>query len=211
MVRPHVALIAVTAVIIALVVRAPGGGALGTLTRAVVIAVLLFGGSVASDSVERLLDIDGLNPTGIAAALDLVNTRSSQGASSFTAARIDGLSEYPWGFVTVMFRPFPHEAGSGAMLLTSLEALVLVVLTVGAVPRVVAGLRTIRDEAYVAYAASFTAIFVYLFSALGNFGILARQRTMTVPLLLVLVALPTAKERIRRRRTTERDPVEAVT
>lgn len=200
LIRPHVALIAITALIVALVVRAPSRGIFGKVTRVALITALLIGGSVASDSVESLLGIDGLNQTGISAALDLVNSRSTQGGSSFTAARIDGFGEYPWGFVTVLFRPFPHEVSSIPMLVTSFEALLLAGLVAAALPRLWAALRSIRDEAYIAYAIAFMTVFVYLFSALGNFGILARQRAMAMPLVLVLVALPTAKERVRRRR-----------
>ncbi len=207
LVRPHVALIAMTALIVAVVVGRPGRGAMSSVARVALVAALIVGGSVASDEVEALSDIDGLNPTGLAAALDLVNTRSSQGGSHFEAARIDGISEYPWGFVTVLFRPFPHEASSAAMLATSLEALVLAGLVIGAIPRLAAAIRTIRSEAYVAYAVSFTVVFVYLFSALGNFGILARQRAMTIPLVLLVVALPTAKERVRQRRLVTQSAV----
>ncbi|MEQ8840684.1 MAG: hypothetical protein RIB98_06860 [Acidimicrobiales bacterium] len=200
LVRPHVALIAVTAMVVAVITRAPGRGAAGVVARVGIVAALVIGGSVAADSVEALSDTDGLNPTGLSAALDLVNARSSQGGSHFEAARIDGLSEYPWGFVTVIFRPFPHEASSAPMLLTSLEGMLLAGLLITAIPRVMAAVRSIRDEAYVAYALSFTIVFVYLFSAMGNFGIIARQRVMTLPLILVIVALPTAKDRIRQRR-----------
>jgi len=200
LVRPHVALIAMTALFIAVIVGARGRGAMSTFARVALIAALVVGGSVASDEVEALSDIDGLNPTGLAAALDLVNTRSAQGGSHFEAARIDGISEYPWGFVTVLFRPFPHEASSLPMLMTSIEALVLAGLVFAAIPRLAAAFRGIREEAYLAYALSFTVVFVYLFSALGNFGILARQRAMTIPLVLLVVALPTAKERVRQRR-----------
>ncbi|GJM39066.1 MAG: hypothetical protein DHS20C19_24330 [Acidimicrobiales bacterium] len=200
LIRPHVALIAVTALIIALVLRAPGRGMLGNFGRFSLIGLLLVGGSVASDAVESLLDIDGLNPSGLSAALDMVNSRSSQGGSFFTAARIDGPSEYPWGFVTVLFRPLPHEASSMAMIATSVEAIVLAALVLAAVPRLIAGARSIREEAFVAYAVGFTLVFVYLFSAIGNFGILVRQRVMTLPLVLVAVALPTAKQRVRERR-----------
>jgi hypothetical protein len=203
LVRPHVALIVVTALIVALIVRAPGRGAIGSIARFGLVGVLVVGGSVASDAVEKLFGIDGLNPNGLSAALDLVNHRSSQGGSLFEAARIDGLSEYPWGLVTVLFRPFPHEASSLPMLVTSFEALMLAALVVGAIPRVIAALRVVRTDAYVAYCLAFTVVFVYLFSALGNFGILARQRTMTLPLVLLLVALPTAKERVRNRRLRE--------
>nr|NIR42272.1 hypothetical protein [Actinomycetota bacterium]NIS37457.1 hypothetical protein [Actinomycetota bacterium]NIT99285.1 hypothetical protein [Actinomycetota bacterium]NIU22882.1 hypothetical protein [Actinomycetota bacterium]NIU71871.1 hypothetical protein [Actinomycetota bacterium] len=160
---------------------------------------------------EALLNIDGLHPSGLSAALDLVNTRSSQGGSSFSAARIDGILEYPWGFVTVLFRPFPHEVGSPSMLLTSFEALGLAVLVLAAVPRLLAATRSIREEAYVVYAVGFTAVFVYLFSALGNFGILARQRSMTLPLLLVVIALPTARQRVRHRRVREAADPESAT
>ena len=200
LVRPHVALIAVTALVVALIVGAPGRGAMSSVARLALITALVIGGSIASDEVEALSDIDGLNPTGLAAALDLVNTRSSQGGSHFEAARVDGILEYPWGFVTVLFRPFPHEASSLPMLVTSIEALILAALVIGAIPRLMAAARSIRDEAYVAYAVAFTVVFVYLFSALGNFGILARQRAMTMPLVLLIVALPTAKERVRQRR-----------
>ncbi|MEZ5243797.1 MAG: hypothetical protein R2707_01770 [Acidimicrobiales bacterium] len=200
LVRPHVALIAMTALVVAVIIGAPGRGAMRTVARVALVAALVVGGSVASDAVEALSDIDGLNPTGLEAALDLVNTRSSQGGSHFEAARIDGITEYPWGFVTVLFRPFPHEASSAAMLATSIEALLLAVLLVGAIPRLMAAARSIRSEPYIAYAVAFTIVFVYLFSALGNFGILARQRAMTIPLVLLVVALPTAKERVRQRR-----------
>jgi hypothetical protein len=200
LVRPHVALIAMTALVVAVIVGAPGRGAMRTVARVALIAALVVGGSVASDEVEALSDIDGLNPTGLEAALDFVNTRSSQGGSHFEAARIDGITEYPWGFVTVLFRPFPHEASSAAMLATSVEAVLLAVLILGAIPRLTAAMRSIRTEPYIAYAVAFTIVFVYLFSALGNFGILARQRVMTIPLVLLVVALPTAKERVRQRR-----------
>ena len=160
LIRPHVALIAVTALIVALVVRAPGRGMFGMFSRFALIGLLLVGGSVASDAVESLLDIDGLNPSGLSAALDLVNSRSSQGGSFFTAARIDGPSEYPWGFVTVLFRPLPHEASNIAMIATSLEALVLAGLVLASIPRLAAAGRTIREEAYIAYAIAFTLVFV---------------------------------------------------
>ena len=200
LVRPHVALIAVFAAVAALTLRSPRQGAGSTITKMVVIGALLIGGAVASNAVEGIFDIDGLNPTGVSRALDIANQRSAQGGSSFSAARIDGVSDFPMGLITVLFRPFPTEAGSVAMVLTSLEGLILAGLTLAAIPRVIAAVRHVRREAYVAYAAGFSLVFVYLFSALGNFGILARQRSMTLPLVLVIAALPTARERVQHHR-----------
>ena len=43
---------------------------------------------------------------------------------------------------------------------------------------------------------AFTAVFVYLFSAIGNFGILSRQRAQVLPFVLVLVAVGVAADRV---------------
>lgn len=206
LVRPHVALIAVTAAMAALVVHSSSGRQTGLLARSVVIGVLVFAGTLASNGVEEVFKIQDLNVSGLGAALDLANYRSAQGGSSFIAARIDGLLDVPWGITTVLLRPFPHEANSIPMFVSAVEGIVLLGLLVMAWPRVLAGVGSIRREAYTGYVVVFVGIFVYLFSALGNFGILARQRTMMTPLLLVLVALPTARERVRARRAATRLP-----
>lgn len=204
LIRPHVALIVVTAAMAALVLHSPSGRRSGLGARLIVIGALVFVGTVASNSVEQVFHIEDLNVSGLGAALDLASYRSAQGGSSFIAARISTFADVPWGVTTVLLRPFPHEAGSVPMLVSAAEGVVLLGLLAMGWPRFFAGFRAIRREAYTAYAFVFVGIFVYLFSALGNFGILARQRTMMAPLLLVLVALPTARERVRARRTAAR-------
>ena len=77
-------------------------------------------------------------------------------------------------------------------------------MLIAAVPRMAAAVRTVRHESYTVYCAVYVTVFVYLFSALANFGILARQRTTAVPFLLVLIALPTAQDRFRSRRIEAR-------
>ena len=200
LVRPHVALIVVTAGVGAIIMNSRREAAGGVITSVVVIGVLVGIGTVLSDAVERLFNVQDLNVTSVSAALDLANHRSAQGGSSFVAARIESIADVPWGVVTVLLRPLPHEATSAAGLVAAVEGLVLAVLLLGAIPRFMAAVRTLRREAYVAYVVGFVTIFVFLFSALGNFGILTRQRTMMTPLLLVLVSLPTAYERVRSRR-----------
>ena len=48
----------------------------------------------------------------------------------------------------------------------------------------------VRRDPYIVYAISFVAIFVFVFSVVGNFGILDRQRTQMLPLYFVLLAAP---------------------
>ena len=43
---------------------------------------------------------------------------------------------------------------------------------------------------YVVFALAYTAMFVLAFSAIGNFGLLTRQRTQVLPFVLVLLAMP---------------------
>jgi hypothetical protein len=43
---------------------------------------------------------------------------------------------------------------------------------------------------YVAYALLFSLFFAYAFSAIGNFGILSRQRVQLYPLLVVVLCVP---------------------
>jgi uncharacterized membrane protein len=47
----------------------------------------------------------------------------------------------------------------------------------------------LRSEPYVTYAIVYLLIFFFAFGTIGNFGILARQRTQAMPLLFVLLAL----------------------
>jgi hypothetical protein len=53
--------------------------------------------------------------------------------------------------------------------------------------------RAFTQRAYVAFSIGFAALFVYGFAAIGNFGILSRQRTQVFPFVLVLAALPLAR------------------
>ena len=43
---------------------------------------------------------------------------------------------------------------------------------------------------YVAFALVYTFAFIYAFSSLGNFGILARQRSQLLPVLFVVLCIP---------------------
>jgi hypothetical protein len=52
-----------------------------------------------------------------------------------------------------------------------------------------------RDAPYVAYAFSFTVLFALAFSTVANFGLLARQRSMALPLLALLLSIPPGSER----------------
>jgi hypothetical protein len=88
-----------------------------------------------------------------------------------------------------MFRPFPIEV-SGAAFVTGLEGVALAGLFVGSWRRLARVLRMGLRHAYVAFAVGYSFVFIYAFSAISNFGILARERSQFFPVLFVLLALP---------------------
>jgi hypothetical protein len=54
-------------------------------------------------------------------------------------------------------------------------------------------LRHPRRRPYVAFVVVFSLLFIYAFSSIANFGILARERTQLLPFFLVLLAIPAVR------------------
>jgi hypothetical protein len=57
-------------------------------------------------------------------------------------------------------------------------------------PRLIRLPATIVKYPYVGLAVVFTIIFVFAFSAVGNFGLLARQRTQLFPIAVIPLTVP---------------------
>jgi len=125
--------------------------------------------------------------------LDRTEEQSSTGGSEFINTRPKSPGEYPDALMTVLFRPFPWEASNAQALVAAIEGTVLLFLFVLSLPRLARLPRTMFQVPYVMFALSYTAMFVFAFSAVGNFGIITRQRTQVFPFVLVLLAIPLAK------------------
>jgi hypothetical protein len=75
-------------------------------------------------------------------------------------------------------------------LLASAEGAALLLLTLLSWRRLRSIPALSRGSPYVLFVVIYALIFVYLFSSIGNFGVLGRQRAQLYPLLLVLFVLP---------------------
>jgi hypothetical protein len=194
MIRPHVAMLVVIALMAALLLRRSRGDGVGRLTAKVfAVGLLLVGGSVLSSATAEFLDLENLGISEVNEALDTTVIRTEQGGSAFTPVRATNPIMYPFSFITVLYRPFPGEAGSDLDgLLASGAAAGLMLVTLVSLRRILGALRNLRSEPFVMYAFSYTLVFVYVFSVIGNFGILDRQRTQLLPLLFVVLAAPRA-------------------
>jgi hypothetical protein len=145
-------------------------------------------------AAETFFRIEGLNLESASEVRDEVTRRTSAGGSEFTAPNTSTPPGLLVGLVTVVVRPFPWEA-SGFQLAAAIEGAVL--LCVGIVSwwrrrRVL--LRSLLER-WPRMAMAYVLAFAWGFSAVGNFGILARQRSLMLPFLFVLIAVAKVPER----------------
>lgn len=189
MVRPHIALVVVIAVGVAFIfTRRGGNSAAVTAGKMVAIVVLIVGGGIVVGRTADFLEVENLGSSGIEQALDQTTFQTSQGDSEFSPLKAENPVLLPGAVITVLLRPFPHEAHSAESLGTSLEGFVLVLLFLSSIPRLRQLPRALVRDSYVGYSLSAMLLFCFLFSYVANFGILARQRTQVLPFLFVLLA-----------------------
>ena len=198
LIRPHVALMAVGSLVVATGVGVLGGfGGSGGRTvkgraiRLTALVVLLLVAGVASTRASTMFAEDTGESAGAGSALEETLAQTSRGGSEFSPLTATSPVELPGAMLSVMFRPLPWEARSVTSLIAGAETVLLLGLLVASWRRVLSFPRLALRRPYLVYAAGFVVAFSVGFSFVGNFGILARQRTQMIPMVLILLALPT--------------------
>ncbi len=194
-VRPHVSAMVFVGLLVAYVVtRSTGGSRRRVGAKVVGVGVLLVAGAFLIGQVQGFLEIDSLDPAAINQELDRTSQRTvdSEGGSNFAPDRPRTPLDFPLAFVSVVLRPFPTDAHNPQAWISSLETTLVagvLLLSLRRLLRLPAqGLRW----PYLLMSATFVALFVYSFSSIANFGLLARERTQLWPFLFALVAAPTS-------------------
>ena len=189
--RPHVAITLFCGVALAAAVgksRSPSAKASGL--RLVLFGTLLVIGISLASSTASFFGVPSLNSETVDATLTKAEGRTTDAGSSFAPVRMSNPANAPLAFVTVLFRPFPGEGGSGVGLASSAEGVFLFVLMCRSWKRVRSVPRYMRRRPYIAYCVGIMWTFIFAFSAFSNFGILARQRCQVLPFFLALLCLP---------------------
>ena len=125
--------------------------------------------------------------TGI---FDTVEDRTTQGGSSFTPATVSGPQDWPWAAFRTVTRPLINEADSLATLLPAVEMTALLLVGVFSWRRLLHVPKLMLTVPYLVFAALCVVTFGVAFSSIGNLGILVRQRSLILPLLLVFWCVP---------------------
>lgn len=164
------------------------------ISKAVAIAALVLASLVFVGKSEEFLNERGVDTSeGAGATSDELTRRSSQGGSEFQPTVIRSPVEFPLGAFTVIYRPLLIEAHTSRALLAGLESSFLLAITLWRLPWIIAAFKSVRKQPYVIFAVVYSALFIVGYSTVANFGLLVRQRSLLMPVLLILVSIPGAK------------------
>jgi hypothetical protein len=185
LVRPHIAAFLALSIGAAFFLYSTRGQrSLVTWLAGGVVVVLL--GYYMVQGGADFLELEELSTDSLQARIEEQQRRTTQGGSSYDAVSILTPSGFVTGLITSAVRPFPWEANSVQMLITSLETMGWLVFCWLQRRAFWRKLRTIRGDPVAAFALCYTVAMLLALTSLGNFGIVARQRVMALPFLWML-------------------------
>lgn len=153
----------------------------GIATVVVALSPILLG------TVERFFNIEGFNVENVTAVRDEVALQTDLGGSEFDPPDTSTLPGFVAGIVTVLVRPFPWEV-SGAQMLTALESVVVAIIAARCIVRRKGRWFRALWRQWCRLSWAYVVAFSWAFAVVGNFGLLARQRSLMLPMLFVLIA-----------------------
>lgn len=224
-VRPHVTAIWSAGLVVGVVATlAMGrrlqakGSSLGTAVMVVLAAVIFV---FVASSALRFLDpgSDSVDAKPLSDRVDAIfnstTERTAAGGSMFEGVTIRGPVDWPYAIVRTLTRPLITEVDTLTEFLPSVETTALVVLAIVGWKRLANIPRLMRSTPYLWMALSVLVMFGLAFSVFRNLGLLARQRALVVPFMVLLVCLPPFAPRpsarppipVSRRRSPQAPPV----
>ena len=199
MVRPHVTVLAVSALVIAYLIRRRPArlAALGPIKSVITWAVLGIVGLVVIGQAQSFFGADEFSSQAVNNVFNETQRRTTGGGASISddTPEPGGLNplNLPTSVITVLYRPFPFEAHNFQSLLAAAEGAVLLLLTVMSWRRLASIPGRMRSEPYVTWCLFYCLLFCYAFGHFQNFAIITRERVQVFPFVFVLLALPTLK------------------
>ncbi len=206
-VRPHFAAVWAGALLLALIARAAidlaqarRGRGLSVSRLAAVALVALAVGGFAGLTVTTLAALDPITDDASSTSVtDRVTTiferteeQTAQGGSNFDTPSIASPLNWPVAAARTLTRPMLFETRSIAEVLPAIEMTVLLALLAASWRRLVGLPRLVMRQPFLVFVVLSVVTFGVAFSSIGNLGILVRQRSLVLPLMLVVWCLPIA-------------------
>jgi hypothetical protein len=123
-------------------------------------------------------------------SLQTTNTDNSATGFSGGIPYSSNFAYYPRDIYEVLFNPLLFNAHGFGQRVAALENTVIVGLILISLRNLRMVPRAAFARPYVMLCAVYTFTFIYTFAALGNLGLIQRERTMMLPFLLVLLCVP---------------------
>jgi hypothetical protein len=195
MVRPHTAAGLAIGLVVAFVIKRRSGrerrrGPIAKVLAFAFLAAVAFGIVLLTQKFLVGKDISG---GGVTSILEKASEVTSKGGSSFSTYSVTSPTGLALGTMTVLFRPFVIEASNAQMLGSAIEGAFLLLLTLWRIRWLVAALKGMRRMPYLVVMMAYAGVSIIALSAVGNFGILTRQRTLIFPAYLALLCVPPAR------------------
>jgi hypothetical protein len=193
-IRPHIAAIFVAAGAGASLFRPFRFGLLSPMVK--LLAVVLFAGmtAVVVQASASFLQLDDLSAEGVLAFIEDRQESTEAGGAAIQRSLPTNPIAFIDGVLTVFFRPYPWEARNLPSLISAGEGSLLFLLMFFVLRRnVVAAIRGARANPLVIGSVVYALLFAFLFSAVSNYAIIARQRVQLLPFLFFLLAYQAAR------------------
>lgn len=178
-IRPQVAVVVVATMLVSFWLSSDEPWTMQRLMKGVMLGAV---GFVLAYFAGRAMGFDMLNFQEVDDYLQARGSASAYGGSAVQTGIIAGL-------VNVLMRPFPWEAGGIASMIAAAEILSLYGIALWKREEIAAFFRSHRRSRFV----WFGIVFIFLYAlltgmALGNLGLIARQRVHLFPFVLMLFA-----------------------
>ncbi len=161
-----------------------------------------------------------LRSTGGSFSLQQISTTDKGSTAGFGSSNVTyspGPQGFPHDVFTVLLDPLGYNAHGNGERLASVENLVILGVILSSWRQLRIVVRASFARPYVLLSAIYSLGFMYTFAALGNLGLITRERTLLFPFLLVVLSIPISpkgqerqfdwevrrRERLRRRRAGE--------
>lgn len=196
-IRPDELVILVVAFALAMVVRGLFRQGRAFRPIRVFAAVVVVGAFVILTGIAAAHFVHLAGGKGLSGTLNHVGAGNQGKGAGFGSSNVPYSSSplyYPRDIYTVLFDPLPIAAHSLTQLAAAAENMLILAVFLLSLPQLRCLFRVSLQRPYVLVCAVYSAVFLYAFAALGNLGLITRERTLLLPFLFVLPAIPLAPE-----------------
>jgi hypothetical protein len=185
-VRPNELLLIVAGFVVAMMVPTAGRRKTFSAVRRLVALVFLGGLLFLAVTVTVKYLHHGLNTN----SLQTTNANNAETGFSGGIPYSANIATYPRDFYEVLFNPLLFNAHGFGERVAALENTLIVVLILASIRNLRMVPRASFARPYVMLCLVYTGAFIYTFAALGNLGLIERERVLVLPFMLVLLCIP---------------------